>query len=147
MSETTSSTIPSARKLSKKEIEKREAITELRELLPVGSTVYTVLRHVSKSGMSRDISLHISHDGSIRTITHLAAVAMGDRVREVDGVNAIRVNGCGMDMGWNLVYCLSTYLYPHGFIPKDAGRSVGRNGADPAVLDLDGGYALSQHWM
>lgn len=147
MSTDTSSSILSTRKPSKKEIEKQEAIAELREMLPVGATVYTVLRHVSKSGMSRDISLHIVTQDSIRTITYLAALALGDKVKEVGGVSAIRVNGCGMDMGWNLVYCLSNALYPNGFKPKDAGRSCGRNGTSADATDTDGGYALNQHWM
>jgi hypothetical protein len=101
--------------------------TLLEHYLTEGSRVYTILRHVSSSGMSRDISLVIADkDGTITDITYYAAQATGDRLVERNGHRAIRVNGCGMDMGFHLVYNLSSVLF-HG-------------------QDLPG-YELRQEWL
>jgi len=92
-----------------------------------GSRVYTILRHVSSSGMSRDISLVIADsEGRICDITYYAADALGDRLIERNSHRAIRVNGCGMDMGFSLVYNLSSVLF---------------HGEDRA------GYILKQEWI
>lgn len=91
--------------------EREEAIASLREILPPGTTIYTALRHVSRSGMQREISLHIVEDGGIRWISGYAARAMGARLGKRDGIIA---GGCGMDMGFHLVNNLSYALYPDG---------------------------------
>lgn len=105
---------------------------ELLKLLTPGATVYTQLRHASASGVQRRISLHIVHDGRIRCIDTLAADLMGDKIHKDGGIVA---NGCGMDMGFHLVYCLGAALWPepHGT----------RNG----VADSAGGYALHHEWL
>ena len=95
------------------EAQRTEAIASLRESLPPGSTAYTVLRHVSASGMSRDISVHSIEDGEIRWLTWLAHKA--GRFSWSEKNDAIRMGGCGMDMGFALVYNLSYALYPDGF--------------------------------
>jgi hypothetical protein len=84
--------------------------------------VGTVLRHVSQSGMSRDIS--VFYKGL--NITWYAARAMGETIKDKYGQRVIRMSGCGMDMGFALVYDLSSTLY--GF-------------------DNRGGYRLSQEWI
>ena len=99
---------------------------QLRDLLGDQPNVYTILRSVSSSGMSRHISLKISHKGEIIDITYLAARVMGDKVSEKLGHNTIRVNGCGMDMGFHLTYNLSSILYA---------------GQDRA------GYVINQRWI
>jgi hypothetical protein len=76
-----------------------------------GVKVYTILRHVSSSGMSRDISLVIGDGNDITDITFYAAQALGDKLVESKGHRAIKQNGCGMDMGFNLVYNLSSVLF------------------------------------
>lgn len=107
---------------------------QLRAMLKPGQKVYTTLRHVSKSGMMRRISLLIVVDGELRNIDNLAADAMGD----VNTGNGIKATGCGMDMGFHLVYNLGYYLWPNG-TPEPHGT---RNG-EP---DRDGGYALKHDW-
>lgn len=134
-------------KKTEKEANRQEAITRLREILKPGDTVYTTLRHVSKSGMTRDISLHIGRDKNIQTITHLVATALNSSVKGHHGSNAIRMGGCGMDMGFALVYNLGRVLFPDGFIPREAGQSYGRNRASADAIDPDGGYALKQQWI
>ena len=81
-------------------------------------TVYTILRSVSSSGMTRHISLVVAGLDSegkadLYDITFLAAQAMGEKLQERNGHRTIKVNGCGMDMGFHLVYNLSSVLY-HG---------------------------------
>jgi hypothetical protein len=77
------------------------------------ATVYTILRRVSASGMTRHISLKIAQGGEIYDITYTVALALGDKIHSVNGFNTIKVNGCGMDMGFHLVYSLSSVLF-HG---------------------------------
>lgn len=98
----------------------------LTHYLKEGDKVYTILRSVSASGMSRDISLVIAQGEEIIDITYYAAHAMGDKVKESKGHRAIRVNGAGMDIGFHLVYNLSSVLF---------------HGQERA------GYALKQGWI
>jgi hypothetical protein len=76
-----------------------------------GTKVHTILRHVSASGMSRDISLVIAQGDEIIDITYYAAHALGDKVSESKGHRVIKVSGTGMDMGFHLVYNLSSVLF------------------------------------
>ena len=101
---------------------------ELREIFAGNDKplIYTILRHVSASGLSRDISLFYDSPEGIRPITHTAARALGYKVISSGGFNAIRQHGGGMDMGFNLVYSLSAVIY------KDLER---------------GGYHLSHRWL
>jgi hypothetical protein len=110
----------------------------LRKLLKPGTTVYTILNHCSTSGMSRSISLAIGQkDGSIHKLDYLVATAKGVHIDEKHG--GLKVSGCGMDMGFHLVYDLGRMLWPHG-TTKPHGM---RNGAP----DKDGGYALKHTWL
>jgi hypothetical protein len=126
--------------MNAKQREREEAVRELRELLQPGDTVYTTVLSVSRSGMSRVILPFIIRDNQPQYIYFKVAAATGRRVHpKKDG---IVVHGCGMDMGFELVYTLSRALFPDGF--KVEGR--GRNG-DTSGWDKDGGYALNQRWF
>jgi hypothetical protein len=116
------------------EKDRENAIKALKKILKPGDTVYTILRHVSRSGMMRHISLIAGKDS--HDITYLAAKAMNDKIAKDGG---IKTPGCGMDMGFHLVYNLGYTLWPKG-TPKPHGT---RNG-EP---DSDGGYALNQRWL
>jgi hypothetical protein len=157
-----------------------ESIKELKKLLKPGQTVFTILRHVSSSGMSRVIDLVIvvadyrdeypkNADGSTnwdakptrklighkpRSIGYLAAEAMDDRWDS--DKQGIKVGGCGMDMGFHLVYNLGRTLYPHGV--NCAGRMLCQSndhvnpGPDRGNYDRrhkhrDSGYAFKQSWL
>jgi len=100
-----------------------EARAALLALLPVGSTVYVVERHVSSSGMTWYLSLFVKSKGEMRNITHLAAAVLGEKVSNWHGYNAIKANGCGMDMHFHLVYSLARALRPQGHrcTGKDSG--------------------------
>lgn len=98
--------------------ERSEAHEKLLELLTPGDTVYTVCNHVSRSGMSRSIDLLIGRGRDVEKITYWVSCAMGDdkRPERIDQNNGgIIVGGCGMDMGFHLVYGLSRTLWPNGF--------------------------------
>ena len=89
--------------------ERQIEIAELRDQLKPGTTVYTVLRHVSDSGMSRMIDLYYVADGEILRVTWSAAKVLEltyDRNKE-----ALRVEGCGMDMGFHVVNALSRMVH------------------------------------
>jgi hypothetical protein len=134
---------------TRKQEEKEDAIKRLREFVKPGDTIYTVLRHVSSSGMSRNIDLYqlTIEEGKIRKywLTGLAARALGMRLAKND--HGIVVSGCGMDMGFHVVYSLSHVLFPKGFVPDRAGWTIGRNGEPADKIDPDGGYALSHEWL
>lgn len=122
--------------------EQTAAIAKLQEWLKPGSVVTTILKKVSASGMTRRIRCAIAHDGEVLDITYWVARAVGSSMND-DG---IKVTGCGMDMGFHLIYNLSWALFPNGFIPAEAGRH-GRNGTPDTERDTDGGYALQQRWL
>lgn len=93
---------------------KQEALDHLREAFPKGSTVYTILRHVSKSGMLRHISpVALTPDGP-RYWWMYVATALD--LPTVNGMHdAVKVRGAGMDMGFHLAYNLSYVLYGDGY--------------------------------
>ena len=100
--------------VKEKQLDREYAVSKLLEhYVREGATVYTVLRSVSASGMTRHISLLVANEGEINDITYYAAQALGDTLKESKGHRSIRVNGCGMDMGFHLVYNLSSVLF-HG---------------------------------
>lgn len=73
-----------------------------------GTIVYTVLRSVSDSGMSRTLDLYVVIHHEIVRITWSVAQALEwtyDRRKE-----ALRVRGCGMDMGHHVVCSLSRVI-------------------------------------
>lgn len=115
---------------------KAYARARLLEMLKPGDTVYTVLRHVSSSGMSRRIDLYVMKDNEPRFLSGYAATVLEEKHSKDGG---IVISGCGMDMGFELVYRLGHALWPNG---TDKPHSM-RNG-EP---DTDGGYALNHSWL
>ncbi len=139
--------------------EKAKAIEQLREMFPPGSTAHTILRHCARSGMTRWISVvHNDED-----VSWLVARALGEKANQQH--DGIKVGGCGMDMGFHLVYSLSSVLYPDGFDCIDPGEGYrrgcpsndhsnyrdsnepGRRLADMPRHHSSGGYAVSQRWL
>lgn len=114
-----------------------QAVKHLQTLLKPGQTVYTILNHVSSSGMSRSISLAIVQKGEIVKLDYWVAQAKGEHIDDKNG--GLKVSGCGMDMGFHLVYGLGRMVWPKG-TKKPHGSS---NGAP----DRDGGYALNHKWL
>lgn len=144
-----------------------EAMTRLCAELTPGRTVYTKITHVSRSGMSRSIECYLAQGrDNLTDITWLAARAMNARVDNTHG--GIVMGGCGMDMGFALVYNLGRTLYPNG-VPctgsrgynpdtyatiQDPPRCKSNEHVNDAtvpysrdVIHREGGYALNQVWM
>lgn len=156
---------------SRKDADQQEAITRLREWLKPGETVYTSLESVSRSGMSRKIGVHYFYTdekGEIVKLwlTRLVATACGFRFDYKS--ESLVIGGCGMDMGFHVVYTLGRVLFPDGFGTVGTNGAIrdlrpqskelaekavacgysfhGRNG-DASGWDTDGGYALKQRWI
>jgi len=134
--------------MTRKEQERQEAIEQLRAMLPVGSRVCTILRHVSRSGMTRHVSV-ITEDSA--DITYLVARAIGERRHARDG--GIVMGGCGTDMGFELVYQLSYALYPDGFVcigegcPANDHSNGDRDYTPHQHSKGAGAYAIRQRWL
>lgn len=117
-----------------KETQRQEAVDYLRSILKSGDIVYTVLTHVSQSGMSRRIKLFIpstrTWDGEekpvIQNITWQVCKALDYKQSNSD--DALVVGGCGMDMGFHLVYSLGRVLFPK-------------------TDNEDSGYKLRHEWL
>ena len=118
-------TATAAKKTTKKEQKALDVAYAREQLLThyvsEGDTVYTVLRSVSSSGMSRTLSLKVAKEGKILDLTYYAAIILEWPLVEVNGSRALRVGGCGMDMGFHTVYTLSRVLFREEGSTKDAG--------------------------
>ena len=99
---------------------REEAIEKLKEAIKEGDTLYTQLEHVTKSGMTRFIKVRKIEDDYPYDYTGLVAKALDWTYSE--RYLAIKVSGCGMDMGFHLIYSLSSVLH-------------------------DDGYAINQRWL
>jgi len=99
--------------LTKKQIECAEAVEDLKKWLKPADTVYTILRHVSASGMSRLLDVYCIKDNQPFRLTWSTATALEATYDRRKG--ALRVNGCGSDMGFSTVYQLSHALFGDGY--------------------------------
>lgn len=156
-----------------------EAIAQLKEWIKPGDTVYTILDHVSSSGMSRAIRVLIPRikyaydtDG-VDSLSVVQGVATGVEfwhpnyaVGEALGLkhwkkngyekDALVVGGCGMDMGFHLVYELSHVLYGKGYPCLGKGKCPSnyhvnhrksQGGKERFDLLHTDGYALRHQWL
>ena len=125
--------------MTKKE-EKQQQIEHAREVLlkwlKPGDTVKTVIRNCSRSGMSRSITLIAPN---CENIDYYVATVIGSKIDDNHG--GIKIGGCGMDMGFALVYELGRVLWPNG----DGKYTCERN-RDKGP-EKDGGYLLNQRWL
>lgn len=128
--------------------EQAEAIAQLRTWIQPGDTVYTILDHVSASGMSRAIRVvlptltgksiesvppggkptdYVPRNGINVDFIHpnwAIGRALGLRHWKRNGreQDALLIGGCGMDMGFHLVYELSHVLYGSGYACLGKGK-------------------------
>ena len=136
-----------------------EEADELRALIKPGDTVYTILEHVSASGMSRWVNAYVYRDNEPRRITW-SVCAMKNAENYSQKHEAALVSGCGTDVGFELVYRLSSALYPSYNCQGDSGRYTrsrcpSNEHVNPGP-DRDNynrrrkhhdGYALRQRWQ
>ena len=98
-----------------REEKKMKQVERLRELLEGVDRVYWILRHVSRSGMYWVISLCIVKNNEILLIDHLAAPLLEGYDEKHGGLKA---HGCGMNMGFHLIYNLSQRVFGNGYALK-----------------------------
>jgi len=125
--------------------EQENSVILLKKYLKPGDTLYTVLRHVSKSGMYRAIDCYsikcVKGKVEKQWLSYLVAKAIRERFDE--RWEAIGVSGGGMDMGYYLMMGLSYTL--HGHNPKgDGGKSPG---VSPRPGHYQAGYSLNHEWI
>jgi len=108
--------------------EKEVCIRELKKLLRKGHyKVYCKLNHVSRSGMRRIIDFYtIVEDKPVYLTGYIEQVTSYKRTSLNYKHEGLIVNGCGMDMGFAVVYDLSCALYGYKH---------------------DGAYRLSKEWL
>jgi len=118
-------------------MKQEQAIEELKEHIKPNDVLYTQLEHVSRSGMTRFIKVRRIKDDYPYDLTYLASVALGWKYS--DRYCAIKTEGCGMDMGFHLIYSLGQVLWPNG-----TDEPHGTRNDEP---DYRGGYAIKHRWL
>ena len=148
-----------AKRTKAADTERDEAIARLREWIKPGDTVHTILDHVSSSGMSRAIRVVLiktGDDGQPITLhpNHAVGKALGLRhwTRQGRQQDALVLGGCGMDMGFHLVYSLASVLFRDSFTCTGKGcpsndHSNGDRDYTVGKPHSDGGYALRHRWL
>ena len=90
----------------------KQCKTMLADSVHEGDTIFTVLRHVSASGMQRTIDCFVKRDNRPFYLSgYMEGIGIAKRKHRQEG---LVVNGCGMDMGFDLVYRLSYELFGKG---------------------------------
>lgn len=125
----------------KKELIKMFEVDLKKGKIPV---LYTTCHHVSNSGMLRHLSVFfIGKDRKPVCLNwHIEQLGLYKRGKyNQNNADALRVSGCGMDMGFSVVYNLGSSL-------KELANYkivVGRNGNKKPETDT--GYLLNQRWL
>lgn len=130
-----STTKPLSKK-AQKEANKANAIAELKNLLPHGTTVYTSNAKVARTNMQAWLKLFIVKDGEILSIAGKVSDALG--LRWKDGT--VLVHGCGMDRGFHIVMNLSYALHGHESHGDKAHNK-------PTPDNMHAGYTLRHEWI
>lgn len=111
--------------------EKAQWEKEIKELLDgmESPVLYTGLRHVSRSGMKRIVQvIAIENNTPLYLGYRIAAILDRPYDEKKEGVV---IGGCGTDVGFEIVYQLSSYLY------RDPDGKYSHEGA----------YKIKQRWL
>ena len=84
--------------------------------LKKGDTIYTILRHTSASGMSRNITFLVIRKNKPLYLDYDIEQVMD--YKGAKNTSGIKIGGCGMDMGFHVVYGLSNILFKNGYALK-----------------------------
>lgn len=112
--------------IEEQQLAKEELVTMLEK---AGNQVYTSLESVSASGMSRRIKCYIAIDNDIINIDWYIQKLGLYKIDQNKG--GLKVSGCGSDMGFEVVYNLSSLL----------------NRTEDGKYSHEGAYKLKQRWM
>ena len=112
--------------------ESKKWLRENMKLWP-GQMIYTSMRHCSRSGMYRKIAVFTAIEGVVFNISGHVADAID--AKDCDG--SVGVGGCGMDMGFHIVYSLGRALFQ-----EEAEKSKGKaaNALRRALLKAQPSY-------
>lgn len=140
----------------------------LKNFLKPGTTVYTIMRFVSRTGATHSVSLVAAKGGTILPLDDIM-VSSGMKLTPDNKFGGFKFTVSGYDTGKIAVYDLSRALYPNGFpclgtekcqSPEheeyqpiiDAKRGGGkiknpRKNYAKGNKHTDGGFALLQEWL
>ena len=93
----------------------KETIKELKKAFQKGSTAYTKLIHCSSSGMTRIIGVIGIKKNEPRYYSYKVSKLLDYKCSDKFGEYGVKIGGCGMDMGFHLIYQLSSKLYKDGY--------------------------------
>ena len=106
-----------------------EAMDYLKRNLAEGDTVFYIVKNVSNSGMYRHIDFYtfkvkdVFAEGEQRVqkvwLSGAISKVLGYPLKEK--TNALGVSGCGMNMGFAVIYNLSETLFGNGYKLNDEG--------------------------
>ena len=130
------------------------ALELLQGWLTPGATVYTILRHVSRTGNTREVSVVIQTPaGNMVHPNKAVATLTGMHLNK--RFDAIVTQSGGMDVGFEIVYNLGRAMYPAGIckgtrkchVDPSKGHSRPAAGSDEGHSYQDAGYAFRQEWL
>ena len=143
-----------------KQEERGESLKMLKDWVKPGTQIYTILRHVSRSGMSRQISFVMFENNKPILLDYHISRLLGYKVGKHDG---LIIGGCGMDMGFHVTYTLARVLWPNGHTclgdwdkKNKCPSNDHTNGKEYAhdvleamnIVHHDGGYTLPENrWL
>jgi len=82
---------------------------------PKGTTIYTILRQVSRSGMTRHIGLVVIGPTPDVIFHPNYSASKLLEMRQDKRDDGLIVGGCGMDMGFHVVYELASAVWGDGY--------------------------------
>ncbi|QRI45321.1 hypothetical protein SEA_ENNEA_87 [Gordonia phage Ennea] len=126
-----------------------ESVAYLREVFPITdgtATAYTVVTHVTASGMGRSIMILAPGTGTdgrevINVSRHVARV-LGWKLDDRHG--GVYVQGCGMDMAFHTVYSLARKIYGH-LSAEEITEAAAK--ANRYTASADAGYLISNRGL
>ena len=96
-------------------LEKSEAIEAILKLIAGDNkpVIYTVARRVrdGANGTSVELSLFYIKGSELYNLTYYTGKVLGRKIKNTGGYNTINNTGGGMDLGFDIVYGLSSYLF------------------------------------
>lgn len=78
-------------------------------------TIYVLTRSVSKSGLSRKVSVYVVNNGELLNLTYFVGSLLGLPLQDKNGYWTVTLNGGGMDMHFKLAYDLGMVLFGDGY--------------------------------
>jgi len=98
-------------------------------------------KSVSRSGMLRRVNVYVIKDNKLLYLNYL--VTQFTHYKK-DSEGLLKLQGCGMDMGFSLVYNFSSAIFPNGFKSSRRNSINGMKKTEKGFnWDTDGGYALN----